>query len=76
MKNLKNLGLYFQSVRADVIDGSDALLSTFRVVQCDAFNAFMSLICRIQNLEKFYFLIFKEDPGKAEYIWSVLMAKC
>ena len=58
-----------QSVRADVIDGSDILQTTFRVVQCDAFNAIMALICRLQNQEKFYSNIFKEEPSKAEYIW-------
>jgi hypothetical protein len=34
-----------------------------------------SLICRIQNQEKFYTFILKEEPAKAEYIWSVYLTK-
>ena len=59
----------FQGVRADIIDGSDELQESFRVSQCEAFNTFMSVISRLQNLEKFYALIFKEDSSKSEYIW-------
>jgi hypothetical protein len=58
-----------QSVRADIIDGSDVLQESFRVSQCEALNTMMSVISRLQNQEKFYALIFKEDASKAEYIW-------
>ena len=60
----------FQTIRADVIDGSDELQEAFRVCQCEAFNTMMAVISRLQNEEKFYTLyIFTEYDKKAEFIW-------
>ncbi len=57
--------------RADVIDGSDELKELFRCFQCSAFNATMSVIACLQDVEKFYVnYIFRENRKKSEMIWT------
>ena len=46
----------------------------YRVFQCSAYNATMSVITRLQDNEKFYAkFLFEENFSKSEFIWSRIL---
>ncbi len=62
------------SFRSEVIDGSPELQEYFRLFQCSAYNATMSVITCLQDAEKFYLnYIFKENHSRSELIWARIL---
>ncbi|TRY70547.1 hypothetical protein TCAL_02828, partial [Tigriopus californicus] len=60
-----------QSVKSEVMDGSEELKEYFRIYHCSAYNAMMSVISCVQTEEKFFKnYVFKEAVSKSELIWS------
>lgn len=60
-----------QSVKSEIMDGSEQLKEYFRNYHCSAYNAMMSVISCVQTEDKFFKnYIFKEAVSKSELIWS------